>query len=90
MFLPRGAEAAVGSLLPIRNTAIRAALLLLFLFAGTVGGAFALRAYTLSHLPLWSVGSISALAILPDDLTILDHRMGSVLEMPEILSLIHI
>jgi len=84
MFLPRRAEAAVGSLLPIRNTAIRVALSFLFLFAGTVGGAFALRAYTLSHLPLWSDGSISALAILPDDLAILDHRMGSVLEMPEI------
>lgn len=84
MFLPGGAEAAVGKVLPIRNTPIRAAVLLLLLFAGTVGGAFALRAYTVSHLPLWSDGSVSALAILPDDLTILDHRMGSVLEMPEI------
>jgi hypothetical protein len=56
----------------------------LLLFAGTVGGAFALRTYTVSRLPVWSAGSVSALAILPDDLTILDHRMGSVLEMPEI------
>ena len=84
MFLPGGAEAVIGKVLPIRNTAIRAAVLLLLLFAGTVGGAFALRAYTVSHLPLWSEGSVSALAILPDDLTILDHRMGAVLEMPEI------
>ncbi len=59
-------------------------MLLLILFAGTVGGAFALRTYTVRHLPLWSDGSVSALAILPDDLMILDHRMGSVLEMPEI------
>lgn len=84
MFLPRGAEAAVGKVLPIRNISIRAAVLLLLLFAGTVGGAFALRVYTVSRLPLWSEGSVSALAILPDDLTILDHRMGSVLETPEI------
>jgi len=84
MFLPGGAEAAVGKVLPIRETPIRAAVLLLLLLAGTVGGAFALRAYTVSHLPLWSDGTVSALAILPDDLEVLDHRMGSVLEMPEI------
>jgi hypothetical protein len=84
MFLPGGAEAAVGKVLPIRNTPIRTAVLLLLLFAGTVGGAFALRTYTVRHLPFWSDGSVSVLAILPDDLTILDHRMGSVLEMPEI------
>jgi protein-S-isoprenylcysteine O-methyltransferase Ste14 len=84
MFLPGGAEAAVGKVLPIRNTPIRTAVLLLLLFAGTVGGAFALRTYTVRHLPLWSDGSVSVLAILPDDLIILDHRMGSVLEMPEI------
>jgi len=84
MFLPGGAEVAVGKVLPIRNTPIRAAVILLLLFAGTVGGAFGLRAYTVSHLPIWSDGSVSVLAILPDDLTILDHRMESVLEMPEI------
>jgi protein-S-isoprenylcysteine O-methyltransferase Ste14 len=84
MFLPGGAEAAVGKVLPIRNTPIRAAVLLLLLFAGTVGGAFALRAYTVSHLPLWSDGPVSALAILPEDLMMLDHRMPSVLKIPEI------
>ena len=84
MFLPRGVETTVGSLLPIRNTAIRAALLLLFLFAGTVGGAFALRAYTVSHLPLWSDGSATALTILPEDLMMLAYRMPSVLKIPEI------
>jgi protein-S-isoprenylcysteine O-methyltransferase Ste14 len=84
MFLPGGAEAVVGKVLPIRDTPIRAAVLLLLLFAGTVGAAFALRAYTVNHLPLWSDGPVSALAILPEDLTILDHRMVSVLEMPEI------
>jgi protein-S-isoprenylcysteine O-methyltransferase Ste14 len=84
MFLPRGAEAAIGRMLPVRNAGIRAALLLLLLFAGTVGGAFALRAYTISHLPLWSDGSATALTILPEDLMMLDYRMPSVLEIPEI------
>jgi protein-S-isoprenylcysteine O-methyltransferase Ste14 len=86
MFLPRGAEAAVGKVLPIRNTAVRAAVLLLLLFTGTVGGAFALRTYTVSHLPLWTDGSVTALAILPEDLTMLDHRMASVLDIPGIKS----
>jgi len=30
-----------------------------------VGGAFALRAYTVAQLPLWSSGRVTALAILP-------------------------
>jgi hypothetical protein len=84
MFLPRGTEAAVGKLLPIRNTAIRAAALLLLLFAGAVGGAFALRTHTVSHLPLWSDGSVSALAILPGDREMMDFRMASVLDLPKI------
>jgi hypothetical protein len=37
-----------------------------------------------NHLPLWSNGRVTALAILPDDLEKLDHRMASVLELPEI------
>jgi hypothetical protein len=84
MFLPRGAEAAIGKVLPIRHAAVRAAALLLLLFTCTVGGAFALRTYTVSHLPLWSDGSATALVILPEDLTMLNHRMASVLEIPEI------
>lgn len=84
MFLPRGAEAAIGKMLPIPNTAIRTAVLILPLFAGTVGGAFALRAYTVSHLPLWSDGSATVLAILPEDLQMMDSRMASVLDLPEI------
>ena len=84
MFLPGGTEAAVAKLLPTRNSAIRTVVLLLLLFAGTVGGAFALRSYTVSHLPLWSDGSVSALAILPEDLGMMNFRMASVLELPEI------
>jgi protein-S-isoprenylcysteine O-methyltransferase Ste14 len=84
MFLPRGAESAIGAFLPIRNTAIRAAVLLLLLWGGTVGGAFALRSYTVERLPLWSGGAVTALAILPADLRMMDFRMASVLDLPEI------
>lgn len=33
---------------------------------------------------LWPRFLVAALAILPNDLTMLDHRMGAVLEVPEI------
>ncbi len=84
MFLPKGVEAAFGNLLPFRNSTIRAGLALLVIAVCTIGVSFALRSYTVSHLPLWSDGPVTALAILPDDLMMLDHRMASVLEIPEI------
>lgn len=86
MFLPKAVEAAIGRFLPLRNSSLRAALVLLLLAVCAVGGAFALRYYTVSSLPLWSQGRVTALAILPNDLIMLDHRMASVLEMPEIKS----
>jgi hypothetical protein len=84
MFLPNGVEAAFGNLLPFQNSTIRAGLALLLLAICTIGVSFALRSYTVSRLPLWSNGPVTALAILPDDLMMLDHRMASVLEIPEI------
>jgi protein-S-isoprenylcysteine O-methyltransferase Ste14 len=84
MFLPKGVEAVLGRLLLPRIPSIRAALVLLLLAVGSIGSAFALRSYTVSRLPLWSQGRVTALAILPNDLTMLDHRMASVLELPEI------
>ena len=84
MFLSKGAESVIGACLPIRNSAVRAAVLLLVLWGGTVGGAFALRSYTVERLPLWSQGSVTALAILPVDLQLMDLRMASALGLPEI------
>ena len=52
----------------------------------SVGGAFALRAYTVARLPLWSEGRVTALAILPGDGIMLQHRMADILEMPEVKS----
>ena len=56
------------------------------LVAVTVGGAFFLRDYTVRHLPLWTDSNISALAIIPDDLMKMEHRMPDILNMPEVKS----
>jgi protein-S-isoprenylcysteine O-methyltransferase Ste14 len=84
MFLPKGVEAVVGKLMPPGNSSLRAAVVLLLLAACTVGGAFALRTYTVKTLPLWSNGPVTALAILPNDLAMLDRRMAYLLETPEV------
>ena len=47
----------------------------------TVGGAFFLRDYTIRHLPLWTDTNVVALALLPDDLEKMEHRMGDILKM---------
>jgi protein-S-isoprenylcysteine O-methyltransferase Ste14 len=84
MFLPRRMEDTIGKLLPIRNAAVRATMIFLVLSAVTLGGAFALRAYTVNRLPLWSEGPVTALAILPGDLEMMRFRMASVLDLQEI------
>jgi protein-S-isoprenylcysteine O-methyltransferase Ste14 len=84
MFLPRKMETAVGRMLPVRSGTPRAILVICLLAIAAIGGAFGLRAYTLDSLPLWSDGPVTALAILPNDLGVLDHRMPAVLEIPEI------
>jgi protein-S-isoprenylcysteine O-methyltransferase Ste14 len=84
MFLPLSLERAL-SRVP-SSGALRAPLALALLFVITVGSAFALRAYTVARLPLWSNGTVSALAMLPGDAPMIEHRMGDVLRMPEIRS----
>lgn len=84
MFFPKAVESLLLSLPLPRSFDISAALGLILIGGLTLGGAFALRAYTVRHLPLWTNGQVSALAILPDDLEKLDHRMADVLEMPDI------
>ena len=86
MFVPKAVEERALRLIPLRNGAVRAAVVILVLAVLSIGGAFAARAYTVSSLPLWCNGPVTALAILPGDLAILDHRMPDVLELPEIKS----
>jgi len=42
----------------------------------TSGGAFLLSDYTVKHLPLWTDTDLVAVAILPDDMPKMAHRMG--------------
>jgi protein-S-isoprenylcysteine O-methyltransferase Ste14 len=86
MFLPRGVEQALTRIPGPRSPALRVTIGLVVLFAATVGSAFALRAYTVARLPLWSNGRISALAVLPADSIMLQHRMADVLRMPAVES----
>lgn len=84
MFLPRWVEVAFGRFTFGKSPVLGALLGFGLLVAVTVGGAFALRAYTVARLPVWSSGSVTALAILPGDGTMLEHRMAEVLELPEV------
>jgi protein-S-isoprenylcysteine O-methyltransferase Ste14 len=84
MFFPRRLEEAFGRL-PFPKSAVLGPLIgFVVLVVAAVGGAFALRAYTVARLPLWSSGRVTALAILPGDGAMLEHRMAEVLELPEV------
>lgn len=84
MFLPRQVGQALARLPGPRARGARAALGIALLFAFAVGGAFALRAYTVRELPLWSAGSVTALPLIPADEPMVEHRMAEVLNLPEI------
>jgi protein-S-isoprenylcysteine O-methyltransferase Ste14 len=86
MFFPHGLEQAVDRL-PLRKSPVLRSLLgFVLLMVVAVGGAFALRADTIARLPLWSEGRVTAMAILPADSIMLEHRMGDVLKFPEVKS----
>jgi protein-S-isoprenylcysteine O-methyltransferase Ste14 len=84
MFFPKAIEQPFSRILKPLGPAAAAGIGLILLFSFTIGGAFALRAYTIARLPLWTNGPVTALAILPGDRDKLDHRMAEVLEMPDI------
>ena len=86
MFLPRALEQTVSRLPLPKSPGFRSLLGFAFLVLVAVGGAFALRAYTIARLPLWSLGRVTAMAILPGDSVMLEHRMADVLELPEVKS----
>jgi protein-S-isoprenylcysteine O-methyltransferase Ste14 len=86
MFFPRPLERAAHRLPLPRPGPVRPLLGFAALSVVTVGGAFALRAYTVSRLPLETSGRVSALAILPGDALVLEHRLDAALRVPEIAS----
>ena len=86
MFLPRGLERATDRLPFRKSPVLRSLIGFALLVVVAVGGAFALRAFTIAQLPLWSKGQITAMAILPGDSIMLEHRMADVLELPDVKS----
>jgi protein-S-isoprenylcysteine O-methyltransferase Ste14 len=79
MFLPRSIERRA---MP-RTTAGKAAGFVL-IWVLVLGGAFALRDYTVTHLPLWADANVVALAVNPDDAPMMDYRLPEVLRLPEV------
>ena len=85
MFMPWAADLAAQPP-PGPSRWLRPLIGFVVLVALTVGGAFVLRAYTVAELPLWSSGSVTAIAVLPGDSVMLEHRMSAILELPGIKS----
>ena len=79
MFLPKKIENLISP-----STVVGKIVLFILISAFTIGSAFHLRDYTVRHLPLWNDANVVALAILPDDLEKMEHRMGDILNMEEV------
>ncbi|HXX53242.1 MAG TPA: isoprenylcysteine carboxylmethyltransferase family protein [Thermodesulfovibrionales bacterium] len=81
MFLPQRIEKIL-----IHGGAIGKVVVFALIAALTIGGVFFLRDYTVNRLPLWTGANVSALAIIPDDLMKMEHRMPEVLNLQEVKS----
>jgi protein-S-isoprenylcysteine O-methyltransferase Ste14 len=80
MFLPRGLEK---SLIP--SSTFGKIVFAVGFAAAVIGMAFLLRTYTISQLTIWTKAqNVTAVAILPEDAFMMDHRMSDVLELKEI------
>jgi protein-S-isoprenylcysteine O-methyltransferase Ste14 len=80
MFLPDRLERLIA---PKSNAG--KALFMLGLCVLVIGAAFLLRAYTISHLTLWTKApNVSAIAILPEDGSMMDHRMADILGLSRV------
>lgn len=79
MFLPKGIDKYFTNL----GVAGKVALFTL-IAAIALGKAFFLRDYTVKHLPLWTDSNIVALAVMPDDMQKMEHRMPDILSMVEV------
>jgi len=80
MFLPKKIEDLLLPSGAARRLAVFCVLAMIIL-----GGAFLLRAYTIRHLPLWNEGNVTAILIIAEDRFKMNHRMGDVLQMEEII-----
>ncbi len=80
MFLPKAIERLLTPSSPIGKAAMA-----LGFIAVVMGSAFLLRAYTISHLTLWTKSpNVTGIAILPEDGFKMDHRMPDILALKEV------
>ena len=81
MFLPKGLERSIAF-----STLVGKVALFVLISVCAIGGAFALRAYTVRHLPLWTSSNVTALAVLPEDEPMMQHRMPEILSVEQVRS----
>jgi hypothetical protein len=85
-FVPCPLERLLGRLPFPRTPFLRTSVVLLLAVGLSVCIAFALRAYTVASLRLWSDGRVTILPILTGDSVLLEHRMADVVQLPEVRS----
>src|SRR5579864_4841119 len=81
MFLPNGLERSIAF-----STLAGKVSLFVLVSVCAIGGAFVLRAYTVRHLPLWTGSNVTALAVLPEDEPMMQHRMSAILSVEPVRS----
>ena len=79
MFLPRQVEQRVLPGSPAGRGGVFVLIAVL-----VIGGAFALRTYTVRHLSLWADANVVAVAVNPDDAGMMDYRLPEVLRLPDV------
>jgi protein-S-isoprenylcysteine O-methyltransferase Ste14 len=84
MFLPRRLEQSLG----LSSMSGRITFFVL-LSSFVIGGAFLLRNYTIRHLLLWSESNVAVLPIMPQDGSMLEHRMADILNLEDVKSRLH-
>jgi protein-S-isoprenylcysteine O-methyltransferase Ste14 len=81
MFMPKKIERRLAP----SSSGGKAAVFIAFA-AITIGGAFFLRDYTVKHLPVWTDANVSALAVIPEDMQKMEHRMPDIIGLGEVRS----
>jgi hypothetical protein len=81
MFLPKWVEGLVAFSTVGAKVGLFASIVIC-----VIGGAFLLRQYTVRHLPLWASSNVVALAVLPEDQPMMQHRMGEILKVEGVRS----
>ena len=81
MFLPKWLERPIAF-----STLVGKVALFVLISVCAIGGAFALRAYTVRHLPLWTSSNVTTLAVLPEDEPMMQHRMPEILSVEQVRS----